>query len=888
MARDGRCIKGSSGRHNGKRKVAGDGDGCEQVPGTSRKLIAFFDFDKNRASMNFKEGEILAIRDEYGMPRCYARVEKNGDIRFLSHSHRRKSNGSLHACGNFFISSHLEHLNPFLFSHKVERWETDGSSNYNIYPKMGEIWAITKLHDVPWYRQFFEGSPTTEKYALVEVVEDYNSDRGVKVVFLVRIEGVYQNLFHRNIADGSEVSGYIAPIRVSQLFSHQLPYFRVSGEIKVAGCLEMDISSLPLYIDNCIADFEPEMNDNYLCLGFLDYKVHQERFLNAGKTLAVYDDQHGVPTKYIIINSNQDQFTIEFLFTEDPKTRLVMHEMVPGPSNEKQKIWCEAGLPIACGNYVEKPTKTEECFIFSHEVYPCPINCDEEVGHKFYSIRPERGDVWAIYGNIVRNCHPRGLMEYRIVEILKQQKQGIQVAYLVRVKGFKCLFKRKGASATELIPEADEFRRFSHQIPSYRFTETWRKKFPEGSIVLDPFLVPEIGEECFSFCDSFLFERPKVHLQFLAFQHFIDKERNRFRLNSKEKPCGKSNSCSTNLIEEDEDIRVLAATERRTSLCNKLMQCGVPFHSGRSKAHSIWLASGDSTGGKNRVNFYNQKKTCDQLQNCVKNIMEELESISGQNGGERKQSQEEISHVTVHGSQGIEVEPIEDETNCRQFNLNFHDFDDSESENNFELDQIWALYSEVDGLPHSYARINKFIPLEGQVEVTLLEPHPMAESELQWAEENLPVACGMFRLSKSSCVKEVTVFSYRVTCDEGNSSKSFYRIFPRKGDVWAIYKNWDPSWSYSDLRNNLEYILVEVLSSFTEETGVTVAALVREENHEPIFRRQLNGCFEQIKTFTRKELLRFSHRIPSHKMNDDKEGNTCNGRISLKFSHKGI
>ena len=136
--------------------------------------------------------------------------------------------------------------------------------------------------------------------------------------------------------------------------------------------------------------------------------------------------------------------------------------------------------------------------------------------------------------------------------------------------------------------------------------------------------------------------------------------------------------------------------------------------------------------------------------------------------------------------------------------------------------------------------------------------------------------------------KDIPLFWYKVICNEGKPAKHFYEVFPQKGEVWAIYKHWNLHWTYSDMKNNFQYKLVEIMSDFTEEAGVTVATLVRVRGHEDIFRRHLHEDFGFYKTFKRKELLRFSHCIPSVKMISNKDCSTYDGPIKIKFSHLGI
>ncbi|ONK58605.1 uncharacterized protein A4U43_C09F14780 [Asparagus officinalis] len=174
------------------------------------------------------------------------------------------------------------------------------------------------------------------------------------------------------------------------------------------------------------------------------------------------------------------------------------------------------------------------------------------------------------------------------------------------------------------------------------------------------------------------------------------------------------------------------------------------------------------------------------------------------------------------------------------------------------------------------------------LDVTLLQPHPVADEEMQWVEANLPMACGTFRAAESTCI-EKNLLLHRVICAHEQPSKLFFRVYPRKGEIWAIYNHWNIDWTISGMSTNVQYKLVEIVTDFTQEAGVTVAALVRAEEHDNVFRRQLHEGFWLFMTFKRKELLRFSHRIPSLKITGDQAGGcTSGGSFRVKFSHNGI
>lgn len=807
-------------------KRARESEGASSSGGAGRNFASFFDFERYRSSVILRKDEIWAVRDDYGMPRRYVQVERDGDfssssVTYLKYNRkvayqRYKSYGVLHSCGIFVADTDPEPIEPPFFSHKVVGWgNKKRPTKFTIYPRKGEVWAVTKCP----ISVFGFASPSLIKYQMVEILEDYNSDHGVKVASLVKVKGGYRSLFQRWASEGGKGVFFIGAQGASiDCFSHQVPYFRFSGERTAGDFLELDPSSLPLCVDDPEGSLVDEINDNFLFLALLDKKVSYRA--GEGFIWAAYDLQSRVPIKYVAVRSKNVY----------SKAKLVMHELAPCPIYGSEKRWQEAGLPIACGNFIIKAVETEKRFILSHRVrFPykdyCMLDSDN------CNIHPVEGDVWGLYKdpNMVRSNTPRETLEYHIVVIIGRTEKAITAAYLVRVEGFIGLFRKKSGHASQVQIPANECYRFSHKITSYRF-DGRRIEFLKGTFVLDPLLIPRKHGECFSFDDPFLLDRSKAHPLWSAILHIVDKQRNGVGLDGQEN------------------------IQQQSAICN--------------------------------LNWTNDQDVI---------AVEEMD--------EEKPNLEDISPPIVHGVESINPEEDEHHAFPRPLNIKFHDFQDPKLKKDFELGQIWALHSEFDGLPHSYARIYNFTTSLEIMEVILLEPHPMAEEEIHWVEKRFPMACGTFRTSQSTCMKEIRLFSHRVICDEVKPKettlfwrqvigdvpeKLFYHVYPRKGEVWAIYKRWNLHWTHSDMKNNRQYRLVEVVSDFTAEAGVTVAALVRMEGREDIFRRHLHEDFELYKTFKRKELLRFSHCIPSVKMVSYKDSSTYEGPIKIKFSHIGI
>ncbi|CAI9783643.1 unnamed protein product [Fraxinus pennsylvanica] len=151
----------------------------------------------------------------------------------------------------------------------------------------------------------------------------------------------------------------------------------------------------------------------------------------------------------------------------------------------------------------------------------------------------------------------------------------------------------------------------------------------------------------------------------------------------------------------------------------------------------------------------------------------------------------------------------------------FHDFDKDRSEECFKPKQIWALYDE-DGFTKS---------------------------------------CGNFRAFNSEIIEQVNIFSHVLSREKAGRG-GCVRIYPRSGDIWAVYRNWSPDWNRktpNDVRH--QYEMVEVLDNYSEDHGVWVTPLVKLDGFKTVYQRNMSK--EAIRWIPRKEMLRFSHQVPS-------------------------
>lgn len=203
------------------------------------------------------------------------------------------------------------------------------------------------------------------------------------------------------------------------------------------------------------------------------------------------------------------------------------------------------------------------------------------------------------------------------------------------------------------------------------------------------------------------------------------------------------------------------------------------------------------------------------------------------------------------------------------------------SPEDFVEGQIWAVYDARDRMPRSYVRIIRVVSF-ASVFVLKLEPHPMLNEEIRWVEDGLPVACAVFRAGAETTYKDMSEFSHPVECD-WSAKRSFYRIFPKKGEIWAMYKKWKITLNSTEI-DKCELRMVEVLSDYSDENGVNACSLTRVKGCLSFFQRVLLEDFHLTRWISRSEMLSFSHRVPAFVVVEIKERDIPKGSWHLEPS----
>ncbi|KAK3154181.1 hypothetical protein QOZ80_2BG0187280 [Eleusine coracana subsp. coracana] len=245
-----------------------------------------------------------------------------------------------------------------------------------------------------------------------------------------------------------------------------------------------------------------------------------------------------------------------------------------------------------------------------------------------------------------------------------------------------------------------------------------------------------------------------------------------------------------------------------------------------------------------------------------------------------------IKKRKIYNTKDVDVEiPATDEKNPEQKRVtvsidvpdpDFIDFDKDRTERAFGNDQVWATYDSEDGMPRLYAMVQKVISLKPfRIRMSFLNSKSNSElAPINWIASGFTKTCGDFRVGRYQITETVNIFSHKVNWTKG--PRGIIKITPKKGDTWALYRNWSSDWNELTPDDVIyKYEIVEVIDDFTEEQGVNVTPLLKVAGFKAVFHR-LTGP-DVVRRIPKEELFRFSHQVPSRLLTGEERNNAPKG-----------
>ncbi|XP_075523937.1 uncharacterized protein LOC142556363 [Primulina tabacum] len=193
----------------------------------------------------------------------------------------------------------------------------------------------------------------------------------------------------------------------------------------------------------------------------------------------------------------------------------------------------------------------------------------------------------------------------------------------------------------------------------------------------------------------------------------------------------------------------------------------------------------------------------------------------------------------------------------------FHDFDKDRTVQCFRDNQVWAVYDDDDGMPRHYTMIHSVISLN-PFKMRLSWLNSMTNNGLghvNWFINGFSRTCGEFRTGRHDICTSLDCFSHNIRFVK--CTPETVQIYPQRGDVWALYRNWSYDWNELTEDEVIhKYDMVEVLEDYVDKYGVIVVPLVKVFGFKAVFHQHFNT--DKIRRIPMEEMSRFSHQVPSN------------------------
>ncbi|KAF3587434.1 hypothetical protein F2Q69_00032387 [Brassica cretica] len=582
------------------------------------------------------------------------------------------------------------------------------------------------------------------------------------------------------------------------------------------------------------------------------------------------DSRDGMPRRYARVRK---------VLSSDFKLRVTYLKPVQENNDES--------IPVTWGKFNNGETKdVENRSIFSGQML-------HSVCNRVVSIYPRKGEIWAMFSDWDEESSTLENHElpykYDFVEIVNDFKEeaGIGAAYLGKVKGFVSLFQREAKNTVCQVQFAPErMLRFSHKVPAVKMTGIEKEGVPAGSYELDPTALPkdifqaeavnvEMDSETMKGkADSPDPEAPETEVNAKPVPEIVPSPPRKRQKSDDDGGCSNRDKvCSTSV-----SIGKGEATKANDSSSSQVSKKSTPNGSRKSgeasdafklrKSPRLQTTPSQQIEEKKSAkqgDKINPPKTTDKvlvtdslgINKSSKGIQQQVERQVGEGSKKRgrdgelpSSSKQNDLPAQLDGSTNRSLETTPASSSCKTPQRNAFDFDNERSVDKFRRDQIWAIYSDDKGMPTEYVKVKK---VETKPEVVLHVAH-MELCPPSTEPVTRPVSCGEFKMETGKPkTLPLTSFSHRVK--PFDSKQKIVKVYPRKGDIWALRKSCDST--------EAEHDIVEVVEGYCEGKSIKAMALTAK-GFSSIYTRK-HGSHVSSLVVPKAEMSRFSHQIPAVK-----------------------
>ncbi|CAG7878350.1 unnamed protein product [Brassica rapa] len=584
------------------------------------------------------------------------------------------------------------------------------------------------------------------------------------------------------------------------------------------------------------------------------------------------DSRDGMPRRYARVRK---------VLSSDFKLRVTYLKPVQENNDES--------IPVTWGKFNNGETKdVEKRSIFSGQML-------HSVCNRVVSIYPRKGEIWAMFSDWDEESSTLENHElpykYDFVEIVNDFKEeaGIGAAYLGKVKGFVSLFQREAKNTVCQVQFAPErMLRFSHKVPAVKMTGMEKEGVPPGSYELDPtalpkdiFQVEEVNVEMDSEtmkgkADSPYPEAPEIGMKTKPVPEIVPSPPRKRQKSDDDGGCSNRDKvCSISVSIGEVEGEASRANGSSSCQVNKKSVPNGSRKSGEASdafklrksprlqttpSQQIEETKSAKQGDKMKTpkatdtgfvtDSLGIKKSSEGTQQQVESLVGEGSKKRGRDGERPSSSKQNDLPAQLDGSTSKLLETTPASSSCKTPQRNAFDFNNERSVDKFRRDQTWAIYSDDKGMPTEYVKIKK---VETKPELVLHVAH-MELCPPSTEPVTRSVSCGEFKMETGKPkTLPLTRFSHRVK--PFDSKQKIVKVYPRKGDIWALRKSCDST--------EEEHDIVEVVEGYCEGKSIKAMALTAK-GFSSIYTRK-HGSHVSSLVIPKAEMSRFSHQVPAVK-----------------------